>query len=90
MTRVQIPESCEILKGYRVWSCVCVWTNLILWLDPQDADDDEEAVGGFDFTAGEGTFNQDDYTMQPDSSLNNTMLMGDKLVSQPNKVSQGC
>ena len=58
-------------------------------MDPQDADDDEEAVGGFDFTAGEGTFNQDDYTMQPDSSLNNTTLMGDKLVSQPNKVSQG-
>ena len=55
-------------------------------MDLQDADDDEEAVGGFDFTAGEGTFNQDDYTMQPDSSLNNTTLMGDKLVSQPNKV----
>nr|XP_022339917.1 condensin complex subunit 2-like [Crassostrea virginica] len=54
----------------------------------EDADDDEEAVGGFDFTAGEGTFNQDDYTMQPDSSLNNTMLMGDKLVSQPNKVAK--
>lgn len=50
-------------------------------------DDDDEAVGGFDFTAGEGTFSQDDYTMQPDSSLNNTTLMGDKLVSQPNKVS---
>lgn len=49
-------------------------------------DDDDEAVGGFDFTAGEGTFSQDDYTMQPDSSLNNTTLMGDKLVSQPNKV----
>ncbi|XP_078312150.1 condensin complex subunit 2-like [Crassostrea virginica] len=54
----------------------------------EDADDDEEAVGGFDFTAGEGTFNQDDYTMQPDSSLNNTTLMGDKLVSQPNKVAK--
>lgn len=53
----------------------------------QEVDDDDEAVGGFDFTAGEGTFSQDDYTMQPDSSLNNTTLMGDKLVSQPNKVS---
>ena len=59
-----------------------------MWSNLQDADDDEEAVGGFDFTAGEGTFNQDDYTMQPDSSLNNTTLMGDKLVSQPNKVTQ--
>lgn len=54
----------------------------------EEVDDDDEAVGGFDFTAGEGTFSQDDYTMQPDSSLNNTTLLGDKLVSQPNKVAK--
>ncbi|XP_061194277.1 condensin complex subunit 2-like [Saccostrea echinata] len=52
----------------------------------EEVDDDDDVGGGFDFTAGEGNFSQDDYTMQPDSTLNNTTLMGDKLVSQPNKV----
>lgn len=52
----------------------------------EEVDDDDDVGGGFDFTAGEGNFSQDDYTMQPDNTLNNTTLMGDKLVSQPNKV----
>lgn len=65
----------------------CYKSYIDILNNSQEVDDDDEAVGGFDFTAGEGTFSQDDYTMQPDSSLNNTTLMGDKLVSQPNKVS---
>lgn len=52
----------------------------------QEVDDDNDASGGFDFTAGEGNFSPDDFSMQPDNTLNNTTLMGDKLVSQPNKV----
>lgn len=65
----------------------CSKSDIHIPNNSQEVDDDDEAVGGFDFTAGEGTFSQDDYTMHPDSSLNNTTLMGDKLVSQPNKVS---